>query len=434
MTYQDFILSKQKFNRFNGISISEDLLNPKLKDFQKFSVSKALEKGRFALFEDCGLGKTPQQLEWSNQLAMYTNRPSLILAPLSVTEQTINEGKKFGIEVGYINDNNAPIHITNYEQLHNINVNQYEAVALDESSILKNVTGKYRNQIIESFHRTEYKLPCTATPSPNDPEELGNHAEFLGIMSRNEMLATYFIHDGGNTSKWRLKKHAEDKFWEFICSFSMVISKPSDIGFSDEGYILPKLNFVERKIITQAKDGLLFNSKSVSSTDFHKEVRLTSADRLKEVIDIVNNSNENFIIWVEQNAEGDYLEKMIPDAIQVSGSDDDHFKKAKLLGFARNEFRVLITKIKIAGFGMNYQNCHNQVFASPDHSFEKIYQAIRRSLRFGQLNDVNVWLVTTDTMESVLHSFNRKQLQHQTMIDKCIKAQNRIYGRNYIAA
>lgn len=433
MNYQEFIQSKQKFNKYKGLSISNDLLNPKLKDFQKYAVSSALNKGRFALFEDCGLGKTAQQLEWSYRCALETNKPSLILAPLAVTGQTINEGKKFGIEVNYT-DSNSPVHIINYEQLQNINASNYGAVALDESSILKNFTGKYRNLIIDTFLKTKYKLACTATPSPNDPEELGNHAEFLGIMSRTEMLATYFIHDGGNTSKWRLKKHAQDKFWEFICSFSLVISKPSDVGFSDEGYVLPKLNFVERQITTEAKEGLLFNTGNISSTDFHNEVRLTSSKRLKEVIDIVNNSNESFIIWVEQNAEGDYLGKMIPDSIQVSGSSADEYKKDKLLGFANNEFRVLITKPKIASFGMNYQNCHNQIFASPDHSFEKIYQAIRRSLRFGQMNDVNVWLITTDTMENVLHSFNRKQSQHEQMIKNCINAQNKIYGRNYIAA
>jgi len=434
MTYNDFIARKRKYFHYNGFEINENNLNPFLKDFQRFSVKISIQKGRFALFEDCGLGKTFQQLEFSNQVSRHTNRPVLILSPLAVTGQTIQEGKKFGIDVGQIGDGNAGIHITNYEQLPNINTSMYGGVVLDESSILKNFEGKYRNLLIDRFRNTEYKLPCTATPSPNDPMELGNHSEFLGIMSRNEMLATYFIHDGGNTSKWRLKRHAADKFWEWLCSWSLVISKPSDIGFSDEGYVLPKLNFIQRRIITTAKDGVLFNTPSVSATDFHKEVRLTSSQRLSEVIDIVNVSDENFIVWVEQNAEGDYLEKAIKDSVQVTGSDSDDFKKNKLLGFANNEFRVLITKPKIASFGMNYQNCHNQVFASPDHSFEKIYQAIRRSLRFGQLHDVNVWLITTDTMQNVIQSFKRKEAQHLQMINKSIKYTRKLYGERSIAA
>lgn len=433
MTYKEFIENKQKYAKFQGIDIGEHELNTSLKDFQKFATALALKKGRFALFEDCGLGKTFQQLEFGQKVSEHTNRPVLILAPLAVVGQTIQEGRKFGIEVGE-SGSDTGIDITNYDQLPNLDTSIYSGIILDESSILKNFQGKYRNLIIDRFHRTPYKLPCTATPSPNDPMELGNHAEFLGVMSRTEMLATYFIHDGGDTAKWRLKKHAAGKFWEWVCSWSLVISKPSDIGFSDEGYVLPKLNFIEREIITAAKEGVLFNAPAVSATNFHQEVRLTSTKRLCEVIDIVNNSNESFIVWVEQNTEGDYLEKNIPDAVQVTGSDSDEFKKKMLLGFANDEFRVLVTKPKIASFGMNYQNCHNQVFASPDHSFEKIYQAIRRSLRFGQMHDVNIWLITTDTMQNVIQSFQRKEAQHLEMIKQSTKFTKKLYHERSVVA
>lgn len=429
MNYSEFIQSKSRNLVASGIDVSASSLHPSLKDFQRFSVNIALQKGRFGLFEDCGLGKTFQQLEWSRQVNAHTAKPVLILAPLAVTGQTIQEGAKFGIEVNEYGS--GKIQITNYEQLANVDTGLFSGIVLDESSILKNHEGAYRNMIMSQFRDTPFKLPCSATPSPNDPMELGNHAEFLGVMSRNEMLATFFVHDGGETAKWRLKKHAQDAFYEWCASWGLMFSRPSDIGFDDEGYVLPELNFIERQITTPVREGKLINDVAVSATNFHKEVRLTKAQRLSEVIDIVNSSNENFIVWVEQNPEGDYLEKSIKDAVQVTGSDTDEFKKSRLLGFSNNEFRVLVTKPKIAAFGMNYQNCHNQVFASPDHSYEKIYQAIRRSLRFGQQHDVNAWLITTDTMESVIASFKRKQQLHHAQQTNMNYHTKKLYNEQY---
>lgn len=431
MNYNEFIQSKKRRINSKGINVQD--LNPMLKDFQRFSVDISLKNGKFCLFEDCGLGKTFQQLEFAKHTSLHTGRPSLILAPLAVTGQTVAEGLKFGIEVNEYNDSFKPgINISNYENLHNIDIAEPATIVLDESSILKNFEGARRNAIVDSFKNTPFKLACSATPSPNDPMELGNHSEFLGIMSRQEMLATYFVHDGGDTSKWRLKHHAVNDFWRWVNSWSLMFSKPSDIGFSDDGYILPELKFIERQIITELKEGKIVNDTAVSATDFHKEVRLTRLSRIQEIASIVNNSDESFIVWVEHDEEGDILEKMISGSIQVKGSQKSEYKISKLTGFANNEFRVLITKGKIAGLGMNYQNCHNQIFASPDFSFEKIYQAIRRSFRYGQLHHVNIYLIVTDTMQSVIKSFERKQAQHKMMQKQLSKHTIELYNEEYL--
>jgi hypothetical protein len=294
---------------------------------------------------------------------------------------------------------------------------------LDESSIIKNFDGATRKLIIDQFASTSYKLACTATPSPNDPMELGNHSEFLNIMPYNEMLAMYFVHDGGDTAKWRLKGHAKDRFYEWVSEWAIMLSKPENIGFKMDGYALPELKLIEHKVFTEDRNnGQLFNDVAVSATNFNTELRLTKIERLSQAADIVNNSSENFIVWIKQNEEGEYLKKLIPDSIEVKGSDTNDFKKSKLLGFANNEFRVLITKTKIAAMGMNYQNCHNQIFASLDFSFEGLYQGIRRSYRFGQEHPVNIYLITTDTMTNVIQSIRTKQKQFEHMQESMSKA------------
>lgn len=421
MTYDEFLETKVKHIHDSGFDCGE--LNPALFDFQTHIVRTALKKGRYALFEDCGLGKTIQQLVWADEVCKHTHRPVLILCPLAVSGQTIAEGLKFHIEVErWYEDLNgrssipSSIYITNYEQLENIDTSFFSGIVLDESSILKNFEGAIRNKVIEGFKDTPYKLACTATPSPNDPMELGNHAEFLNVMSRTEMLAMYFVHDGGETAKWRLKGHSEQVFWDWVSSWAVMLSKPSDIGFSADGYDLPNLNLIEKTITTnQRNNGMLFNDVAVSATNFNAELRLTRVERLSQVIEIVNSSKDNFIIWVKQNEEGEYLRKLIPDAIEVKGSDSPEYKEDRLLGFAQNKFRVLITKSKIAQFGLNYQNCHNQIFASLDFSFEALYQSIRRSYRFGQTHAVNIYLLTTDTMQNVIQSIKNKQMQFEDM-------------------
>lgn len=430
--YQEFLDQKRIQKTESGFLVEESELNPLLFDFQKYCVKRALTVGKFALFEDCGLGKTIQQLEWADKVYRHIDRPVLILAPLSVIGQTIEEGKKFGYEVTELgltvfDQDLAPgIYITNYDNMENIDAYLFGGVVLDESSILKNFAGATRNQLIEDFRNTPYKLACTATPSPNDTTELCNHAEFLNVMSRNEMLAMYFVHDGGSTSDWRLKGHAAQAFWDFVSTWAVMLNKPSDIGFDDEGYDLPALNIIEEVVETPKRNnGMLFNSMAVSATDYHKELRATYELRLNRAAEIANGSDENFIIWIGHDDEGKYLRNLIPDAVEVKGSDTKGYKKEKLLGFGRGEFRVLITKLKIAQFGLNYQNCHNQIFASLDFSFEATYQGIRRSYRFGQAEQVNIHLITADTMANVKDSFDAKQKAFKEMQAAMTEAMNR---------
>lgn len=403
MKYTDFINSKKTILSKTGFEANN--LNKNLFPFQEYIVKKALSSGKFAIFADCGLGKTLMQLAWAEQVALYTNKKVLILAPLAVKAQTYNEGIKFDIDMSNID-------IINYEQIENIDCKKYGGVVLDESSILKNYNGAYKKMIIDNFYFTDFKLACTATPSPNDELEIGNHAEFLSIMTSQDMRAMFFTTDKEliKGDKYRLKKHAEKEFYGWISSWAIMISKPSDIGFNDSGYNLPSLNYIEKKIITDKKEnGLLFNSISVSAIDFNNELKLTKINRLEEVANIVNNSNENFIIWIKQNEEGDLLRELIHDSKEVKGSDSVEYKEQTLLDFANNKFKVLITKAKIAQFGLNFQNCRNQVFASLDFSFESLYQSIRRSYRFGQKNNVNIYLITTDTMENVIKSIEEKE-------------------------
>lgn len=437
--YISFLKTKKIRKIQSGFSVDEKNLNPELFGFQRFCVKRALKAGKFALFEDCGLGKTIQQLEWAQQVINNCNVSVIILAPLAVIGQTIKEGIKFGYSVNEINtmddyDNNvAKIYITNYDNLDNIDTSFFHGVILDESSILKNFAGKTKAELIERFKNTPYKLACTATPSPNDTTEICNHAEFLDVMSRNEMLAMYFVHDGGSTSEWRLKGHAEQSFWDFVSTWAVMLNKPSDIGYDDNGYNLPPLNIIEEMVITPKRNnGMLFNESAVSATDYHKELRATYQLRLDRVADIVSKSKENFIIWIGHDEEGKYLRSLLPEAIEVKGSDSKEYKKEKLLGFGRGEFRILITKLKIAQFGLNYQNCHNQIYASLDFSFEATYQGIRRSYRFGQKDAVNIYLVTTDTMSNVKDSFEKKQSLFKSMQKAMTDAMNRNINNSII--
>lgn len=414
--YEKFLATKVK-TRTDGGFIS-DTLNTNLFPFQEFIVKRALKAGKYAIFADCGLGKTLMQLSWAEAVSKHTGGRVLILAPLAVRGQTIAEGERFGIDM-------SGIDVQNYEQIDNIDCNSYAGIVLDESSILKNYEGATKSIIIDRFKNTAYKLACTATPSPNDPMELGNHSEFLDAMGRNEMLAMYFVHDGGETAKWRLKGHAVKRFYEFISTWAVMLSKPSDIGFNADGYHLPPLNMIEKQIETDKRDnGSLFNDTAISATNFNQELRLTKVERMDEVAAIVNNSDESFIIWIKQNEEGDLIRSLIPDAVEVKGSDSPEYKEDKLLGFARGEFRVLVTKAKIAQFGLNYQNCRNQIFASLDFSFEGLYQAIRRSYRFGQKNEVNIYVITTDTMTNVIQTINTKQKQFEHMQHEMQRAMN----------
>ena len=414
-TYQEFLESKKKSFITSGFEVNENELNKNLFDFQRYTVKTALLKGRFALFFDCGLGKTLMQLEWANQVFKYTNKKVLILAPLAVIEQTKDEAIKFGI-------NTDCFDITNYDQLKNIeNVNQYSGVVLDESSILKGRDGKLSNLIIDTFKGTPYKLACTATPSPNDHMELGQHSEFLGAMSYLEMLAMYFVHDGGETSKWRLRKHAKDPFWKYVCTWSMACDNPCTLGFNNDGYDLPDIEFIEHIIKVENNNQSLFGDVAVSATDLHKDLKRSFNSRIEKTKELVNNSNEQWIIWTLKNDEANELSKVLKNSVNVQGSDSAEFKAKHLNGFAKNEFQNLITKTSIASFGMNFQQCHNMVFTSYDFKFEAFYQAVRRCYRFGQKNKVKVHLLVPESQMNVKKSIEDKQKRHFKMINEMSK-------------
>jgi DNA modification methylase len=351
------------------------------------------------------------QLEWANQVTKHTNAPVLILAPLAVSGQTIQEAKKFKLQCERLKSEvfGQGVYITNYEQLENINAENFSGVVLDESSILKNFTGKYKNLIIELFKYTPYKLACTATPSPNDLNEIGNHSEFLNILDAQDMRSKWFVRDEG-MNNYRLKIHGKKDFYGWISSWATMITNPCDLGFDGAKYILPELEIYEHEIITKIQDnGMLFNTGNVNATDFNRELKRTERDRLEKVIQICNENDGQILIWVKQNQEADYLRKRLEDCKEVRGSDTVERKESTLLGFANNEFRILITKAKIAQFGMNFQNCNTQIFPSLDFSFEAYYQQVRRSYRFGQKNKVNIHLIKTDTMENVGKKIKQKE-------------------------
>ena len=420
--YKKFLESKRKTFIESGFDINENELNKNLFDFQRFIVKTALKKGRFAIFADCGLGKTLMQLSWSNAVYNHTGKKVLILAPLAVSAQTKQEAEKFGIDMNSFD-------ITNYEQLSKIDCSIYSGVVLDESSILKNYNGSTKQLILDTFKNHKFKLACTATPSPNDHIELGNHAEFLNVMTSKEMVSIFFINDAFNKdhtiSKWRLKKHSTKDFWNWVSSWSLMLSNPSDIGFIGKGYVLPELFMNELQIdVEKQSNGKLFNDIKVSATDFYKELKVTQENRVKAVAEILNNSTESFIVWIKSNEEEKELLSLVPDAVAVNGSDKPELKEKRLLGFANNEFRILVTKTKIAQFGLNYQHCKNQIFLSFDFSFEGLYQAIRRSWRFGQKNNVNVTLVTVETMGNVIEAIKDKQVKFENMQKEMQRAMN----------
>lgn len=431
MNYIDFLETKRKSVIKSGFEVNE--FNSHLFEFQKFIVDRALRAGKYAIFADTGLGKTIMQLEWAHQVVLHTKKPVLILAPLAVNIQTIEEGEKFNIKVNKLNTNNpspgSGIWILNYEQIDNIDCAVFSGIVLDESSILKNEMGKYRNRLIKSFEDTPYKLCCTATPSPNDPMELGNHAEFLDVMSFNEMLAMYFIHDSSDTGMWRLKGHAVELFYEFVSAWSVMLNKPGDIGFSNEGYDLPPLNVNQVTIETDVPTGMLFGGLSVNATDFNRTLRDTEELRIKEVLKIIEAlpKDEQILIWAKQNQEAINIQKALSnyDCRNIQGSDSPEKKERDLIDFAHGKYRIMVTKTQIASFGMNFQNCHYQIFSSLDFSFESTYQAMRRSWRFGQTKEVNVWMITTDRMINVTQIINEKEKQFTTMQKEITKAVNK---------
>jgi len=417
--YDEFINSKSKTFENMGIDVDRNSLNPNMFEFQKDIVRWALKKGRAAIFAECGLGKTLMQLSWADEIHKHTGGKILILAPLAVAPQTKEEGEKFGISVNICESQDDVldgINITNYEKIDKFTGNSFQAVVLDESSILKSFTSSTRNKLIYNFSKVPFRLACTATPAPNDHMELGNHSEFLGVMTRAEMLSMYFVHDGGNTAKWRLKGHAEDVFWNWMASWAVFIDNPKNLDYEADGYNLPKLNINE--IIV---DGDEVTSETLTLTQ-RRQARKDSLElRCQAAAEIVNSSDEQWLVWCDLNDESTMLKNLIDNAVEIRGSDKASHKTGSMLNFSDDLIKCLVTKPSIAGFGMNWQQCHNMIFVGLSDSYEKYYQAVRRCYRFGQKNEVNVYIIISAKEGAVKANIERKQEDAKKMQDAMIK-------------
>ena len=414
--YTSFLTSKALSDVATGIQVVP-AINPTLFEYQADIVSWALRRGRAAIFADCGLGKTPMQLEWARIVSEHRRNPVLILAPLAVAEQTESEARKFGIEARYLreDDGYGGVVITNYEMLQHFNPERFAGVVLDESSILKSYDGATRTAIIDAFRQTPFRLACTATPAPNDFMELGNHAEFLGVLTRAEMLATFFVHDGGETQNWRLKGHARTDFWKWLASWSVMLRHPADLGYDGSGFTLPPLSVTQHVVQTEATDGSLFAMDAQTLQERIAARRSSVQERADQCAAIVNADREPWVVWCHLNSEADALKARIPDAVEVRGSDDHDTKRRTLSGFADGSIRVLITKPSIAGFGMNWQHCARMAFVGVSDSWEQYYQAVRRCWRFGQTRAVTVHVIAADTEGAVVSNLQRKDAQADEM-------------------
>ncbi len=420
LDYDEFVAAKTR--KAIDAGFEPGVVVAPLFPFQEHVTRWAIRKGRAALFEECGLGKTLQQLEWARQVAVHSGGAVIILTPLAVAAQTLEEARRFGIDARVVRqpeEVGPGINITNYEKLDLFDEVRFEGVVVDESSILKNFTGKTRRKLTARFSETPYRLCCTATPSPNDYTEFGQHADFLGVCSPAQMLATFFVNDTFNTGDWRLKRHAEADFWEWVASWAACVGKPSDIGFEDAGYVLPTLNmetvWVEVDESAPVGSDELFKHATLSATTMHRELRETAAARAEAVAELVNGSDEAWLVWCNTNVEADELVLRIPAAVEVRGSDRPEHKELKLRAFSEGRCRVMISKPSICGFGMNWQHCRNVAFVGLSYSFEDFYQALRRSYRFGQVREVNAYIVQARTEGAILQTIRRKMDQHAEM-------------------
>lgn len=417
----DAIIEKKK-RRTISLGFDVDELNHLLFPFQDWLVRWALRIGRSALFAECGLGKTPMQLEWAHRVNMHTGGDVLILCPLAVAAQTVREGVKFGIPVTHCRrpeDARTGINIVNYERLDGFDVAQFAGVVLDESSILKSFDGATKTMLCEVFDGTPFKLCCTATPAPNDFDELGQHSEFLGWLSAAQMRATWFINDTSETSAaWRLKGHARKDFWRWVATWGACVGKPSDIGFQDDGYDLPELRMKQHVVsvdYTESRGDDLFRVADLSATNLHREMRITTPARVASAAALVNESRESWVVWCNTNYEADELKAAMPTAIEVRGSDSPEEKERKLDAFTCGRERVIITKPSIAGYGLNWQHCARAVFVGLSYSFESLYQAVRRTWRFGQEREVECHIITAESEGAIVQTIQRKISQHDTM-------------------
>lgn len=425
--YREFINKKLSTVKPSGFDVRRDSLHSSLKVWQGDIVKLALQRGKCALFEDCGLGKSFQSFEWAQQVINQTGGNVLIAAPLGVALQTVSEGKKFGYSITLCRtqeDVEPGLNVTNYDRLDKFDPNQFSGFVLDESSILKSFSGETRKQLNEFASSIPYRLACTATPAPNDLIELINHAEFLGISSGKEIIAQYFIQDGNTTHAWRLRNHAKKRFWEWVSQWAVVLRKPSDLGYSDEGYTLPPLNIQQITVdITDPLDaGMLFAVEAHGLDEQRKARKASLSQRVEICAKMVNGISDPCAVWCELNAEGEALSKEITEAIEVTGSDSPEYKEKMLLGFANGDFKTLVTKPEIAGFGLNYQHCNNVFVVGLGNSYEKYYQLIRRFWRFGQTKPVNVHVIVSNMDGAIVENIQRKEKQAAEMFDEIVKA------------
>lgn len=447
MQYEDFLARKQFVDVAAGFQVeTSDLVMDgaqyQLKPFQSALVRWALARGRAALFEDTGLGKTAQQCVWAHMVARHTDAPVIIFAPLAVAKQTVEEAAKFGVNVEYVRDGSqveqsAKVYVTNYEMQQHFDAGDFSGVVLDESSILKSQDGRTRTEMIERWGVVPYRLSCTATPSPNDFMELGNQAQFLGIMSMAEMLAMFFTHDGGETQSWVLKGHGKRKFWEWLSTWAAFVRLPSDIGFDDEGYILPHLNIIEHEVqIAKPQEAQLFAMQAQTLQERRQAKRDSLEDRCKLAAELVNASDEEWIVWCHLNDEQDALERLITreGKTSVRGADSMDDKESRMMGFTHGDYTIMISKPSICGFGMNWQHSHNMVFVGLDDSFEKFYQAVRRQYRFGQAKQVNVHIISSDGEGSIKANIERKQKQHEEMAIEMVSHMRDLMKKRIIGA
>lgn len=425
MDYGDFLKSKAIFDPPTGIADVPDLADA-IFPFQRDIVAWALRRGRAALFAGTGLGKSLMELAWGRAVAEYTGKPVLHLAPLAVAAQLVREAYKFGIpssQVTIMADCDDGINVTNYQKLDHFDLSRFGGIILDESSILKNQTGHYRTQLIDAAKAIPFRLAATATPAPNDFMELGNHAEFLGVMSYTDMLSTFFVHDGGETQKWRLKGHAENEFWRWMASWSVMIRKPSDLGYDDAGYDLPPLvyhqHMVQKPFMPSADTGTLFPMIAQTMQERLAARRDTVAERVALAASITP-IDRPFVWWCNLNSESEALCKAIPGAIETKGSDSDEVKEQKLIDFSEGRIRVLITKPKVAGLGMNWQHCADTGFVGLNDSWEQFYQAVRRFWRFGQTQQVNCHIVAADTEGATVANIKRKETDAERMASSMV--------------
>lgn len=431
--YQEFL--RRKALTVEAVGFDPQMFISPLFEFQRDIVALACKLGRFCVWADCGMGKTPMQLEWAHQVTQHSGGRVLVLAPLAVSHQTVREAAKFGIAdvefATHPSDTDARIVVTNYQKLNHFDPAEFVGVVLDESSILKAMDGKTRSAILDAFRRTPYRLACSATPAPNDYMELGNHAEFVGVMTREEMLAMFFVHDGGETSRWRLKGHAQSKFWEWVCTWAVTIRKPSDIGYEDGAFRLPALQMIDHIVHTPIEaitdengQAGLFPTQALTLGDQRAVQRSSLERRVAEAVALANQPGQ-WLVWCHLNDESEALAAGIDGAVEVSGGDTDDHKTQAMLDFQDGRTRVLVSKASICGFGMNFQNCHQVVFVGLSHSYESFYQAIRRCWRFGQMHEVAAHVVYDWAEGAVVENLRRKEVESMEMAERMVEIMRR---------